>query len=398
MDKENKITARERANKKRENFKKIIAILLAALLVLGMLTPLLAVFGDADTAGAETKTRANAPSYERVYAEVLKDKGENERKTQTVEVRITSGIYEGEIVDALFERNAYYSTKYILDSLEPGAKVILHIEKDKYGAISKAYVADTNREGTLLFLLLLFFGILILVGGFKGVKAIASLVITALALFLVFIPGILRGFDPVLLSILTCMFVITVSFLIISGFSRKTAAAIAGTLFGIIVAGLLFLLFSSLMRISGISDEHARSLLFIPQQIQFEFRGLLFAGILIASMGACMDIGMTVASTVNEVGETSPGITKMALFRAGTNVGKDAMATMTNTLILAYAGTSLNIILLLSANDVPSINYLNWELIAIEITRALTATIGLVSAIPITAFIAAELFDKKRAK
>ncbi len=393
---------KERRAKRQETIKKIIAWLLAVLLILGMLTPLLSVFGEKTTESTtqttNTSVRANAPSSEKVRATVTADKGSNERGTQTVEATVSEGVYKGQVVEAIFERNAFYSNKYALDPLTPGTNVILLIEKDKYGAISKAYVADINREGALLSLVLVFFGVLILVGGLKGVKAIASLVITGLALFFVFIPGILSGHDPVILSILVCMFVISVSFLIISGFTRKTLAAIVGTTVGIIIAGLLFLLFSNIMRISGISDEHARNLLFIPQQIQFEFKGLLFAGILIASMGACMDIGMTIASTVNEISESSPGISKLALFKAGANVGKDAMATMTNTLILAYAGTSLNIILLLKANSIASINFMNWEVIVVEITRALTATIGLVAAIPITAFIATELFDKKRAK
>lgn len=448
-DREWRRSGREKAERRRTILKTVLAIILAAMLVIGTLSPLLGVFGETDPGdfrgdfrtefradaraqglsnqsgdnnsrekgksekGGEKKTkgvRANAPSYDNFYAVVLEilpteigaeatgtSSGlPNSRVTQRMSVKITSpGSYQGVVVEAEFERNAYFNEKYLLAELKPGDQVVLHVEKDKYGAIAKAYVADIKRQSSLLWLVALFFFCLLLVGGWKGVKAILSLLLTAIMVFFVFIPLILKGYNPVLLSIFSCIVVISVSFLIISGLNRKTVAAIAGTVVGIVIAGLLFLLFSAMMKITGVANEHAKMLIFSAQQVQIDLKGLLFAGVLIASMGASMDIGMTVSSTVNEVGINSPGISRFALFKAGLNVGRDAMATMTNTLILAYTGTSLNLILLLSLNSIKSIAYLNWEILAIEITRALTATIGLVSAIPVTAFIAAELFDKK---
>lgn len=453
---------REIAERRRTILKTVLAVILAAMLVIGTLSPLLGVFGETDPGefrgefpgefrgefriegrpssgrelavgisnqaadkgaqdqssqnkkGGENRSkgvRANAPSYDNFYAVVLEvlpreigadEPGRspsglaNSRVTQRLSVRITTdGPYKDLVIEAEFERNAYFNEKYLLAELRPGDQVVLHVEKDKYGAIAKAYVADIKRQSSLLWLVALFFFCLLLVGGWKGVKAILSLLLTAIMVFFVFIPLILKGYNPVLLSIFSCIVVISVSFLIISGLNRKTVAAIAGTVVGIVIAGLLFLLFSAMMKITGAANEHAKMLIFSAQQIQIDLKGLLFAGVLIASMGASMDIGMTVSSTVNEVGINSPGISRFALFKAGLNVGRDAMATMTNTLILAYTGTSLNLILLLSLNSIKPIAYLNWEILAIEITRALTATIGLVSAIPVTAFIAAELFDKK---
>lgn len=344
------------------------------------------------------KSKAETERMYGVVTEVLEERIDSAAKTHTqmVTVRLDSREWKGLECYAQFERNAYFNEGYLLDELSVGDKVVLQLEKDIQGAISKAYVADVKKEHLIYLLIALFFLCLILVGGWKGVKAIVSLILTAIMVFFVFIPLILKGYPPVLLSMAVCIVVVALSFLIITGWNRKTFAAAAGTIFGIIIAGVMFLIFTSLMKITGVISEHARMLLFIPQKIHIDFKGLLFAGVLIASMGASMDIGMTVSSTVNEVGINSPGIRKMALFRAGLNVGRDAMATMTNTLILAYVGTSLNLVLLLNANSVHSIVFLNWEILAVEITRALTATIGLVSAIPITAFIAAELFDKTR--
>lgn len=421
------LTKRQKKEIRNRKIRSILAWVLAVLLVLGMLTPLLAVFGESDSGKAGNSSeqkgvRANAPSYESLYAVVLEVTNESDAKNsggaggdgragggqakwtaanvrvpQILKVRVTSpGPYNGLVIDAEYERNAYFNEKYLLSELKAGDKVVLHAEKDKYGAISKAYVADVDRHNTLIWLVGVFFAGLLLVGGLKGgLKAIFSLLLTGVMVFLVFIPLILKGYNAVILSIAVCIVVITLSFLIISGFHRKTLAATAGTAVGIVIAGVLFLVFSAIMKITGVADEHAKMLIFSAHTVAIDLKGLLFAGVLIASMGASMDIGMTVASTVNEVEANSPGISKFALFKAGLNVGRDAMATMANTLILAYTGTSLNLILLLSLNNIKPIVFLNWEILAIEITRALTATIGLLSAIPVTAYIAAELFDKK---
>lgn len=311
---------------------------------------------------------------------------------QVVTVRITSGIYSGREAKAQYDRNAFFSDKYTLDPVKVGQRVILHVEKDRYGGISIAYISGHERDIPMAWLFGLFCLVLVVVGRMKGVKAILSLLVTVLAILFFLLPMILKGYNPVLLSILTCIFVVCVSLLIISGFNRKTVAAIVGTIGGVITAGVLFLIFSGIMHITGIMDEQANLLLYIPQQISIDFKGLLFAGILVASMGASMDIGIAVASSINEVRENSPGIGHKALFKAGMNVGKDAMATMTNTLILAYTGTSINLMLLLIAHERPLINFMNWEIIGIEVTRALTATIGLVAAIPLTALVASRLF------
>lgn len=349
------------------------------LLLLGRVPP---AFGEA----------ADPKKFEECRAVVIGVDSADDALKQVVTVRITSGIYSGREAKAQYERNAFFSDKYVLDPIQVGQRVILHVEKDRYGGISIAYVSGHERDLPMLWLFGLFCLVLLVVGRSKGIKAILSLLVTVLAILFFLLPMILKGYNPVMLSILTCIFVVCVSLLIISGFNRKTVAAIIGTIGGVITAGVLFLIFSNLMHITGIMDEQANLLLYIPQQIAIDFKGLLFAGILVASMGASMDIGIAVASSINEVRENSPGIGHKALFRAGMNVGKDAMATMTNTLILAYTGTSINLMLLLIAHERPFINFMNWEIIGIEVTRALTATIGLVAAIPLTAFVAAQLF------
>lgn len=311
---------------------------------------------------------------------------------QIVLVEITQGPYKGEKVVAGFNRSLLIKD-YKERPLKVGSKVLIHLDTDIYGRIETAYISSIQRDGYLIFLVAFFIVIMLVIGRLKGLQAIVSLVITVLAVLYILTPSILAGYDPILISVLMCIGIIVLSLLIISGFSKKTLAAAIGTAGGVLIAGAIALIVGRLMSLTGLYEEEARMLAFVPQNVAFNFKGLLFAGILIATMGATMDVGMAVASSMQEISEQSSGITKYELYRSGMNVGRDTMATMANTLILAYTGASLNLILLFKAYHAPLVNILNWESITTEILRALSGSIGLVIAIPITAFVASLLFD-----
>ncbi len=136
-------------------------------------------------------------------------------------------------------------------------------------------------------------------------------------------------------------------------------------------------------------------LMFIPQEINFDFRGLLFSGIILASLGAVMDVSMSISSSMFEIIKIDPTIKKSDLISAGMNVGRDIIGTMSNTLILVYVGCSLPLMLLFMAYDISFIEIINKDMIASEIVRALAGSIGLTLAIPITVFISAGLLNRK---
>lgn len=182
--------------------------------------------------------------------------------------------------------------------------------------------------------------------------------------------------------------------LIISGLSRKTFSAIIGTVGGVVLAGALALIIGTLAKLTGLGNEEANMLMFIPHDVYFNFKGLLFAGIIIGTMGATMDVGMSIASAMNEIKENSPQIKKADLIKAGMNVGKDTMATMANTLILAYVGGSLHLLLLLIAYETPFSHIINWDMIASEIVRAIAGSIGIIFTIPITALASAFIEER----
>ncbi|MDO4800402.1 MAG: YibE/F family protein [Bacillota bacterium] len=341
----------------------------------------------------EASALIRATVLEAGETEINRNLGQLASYLQPVKVRILSGIYKDLEIDSTFDRNHLFNDKYLARELRAGDEVLLHVERDKYGGIAKSYVTQISRDRYLVLLFGAFCLVLLLVGRMKGVKAIVSLIITTLSVIYFLIPMILKGHPPVLISILVCVFVIVVSLLIISGPSKKTLAAIIGTTGGVILAGILAAIAGSMMELTGLIDEEARMLIYIPQQVSLDFKGLLFAGVLIATMGATMDVGMAVASSMTEVLAANPAISRRELYHSGMNVGRDSMATMANTLILAYAGASLNLMLLFTAYQTPLVNFMNWESISTEMMRALTASTGLVLAIPFTAIVASYLFQ-----
>lgn len=311
--------------------------------------------------------------------------GDFSTSTQILEVLVLNGPHAGETVRAEYMLNYGFSDKYEYTRLAEGDEVLLYLQENNDGNVEFAYVTEIVRDKYLLFLAIGFMLSLLAVGRLKGLKAIISLALTAFGVVKILIPAILKGLDPVRVSVLMCVCVISATLLIISGFNRKTFAAVIGTAGGVLVAGIIALVVGSAAKLTGFGDDESQMLMYIPQNVTFDFRGLLFAGILIGTMGATMDVGMSIASAMHEIRENSPDIKTRDLFRAGMNVGRDAMATMSNTLILAYAGGSLHMMLVLMAYETPFEHIINWDMIASEILRSISGSIGIIFAIPLTA-------------
>lgn len=302
-----------------------------------------------------------------------------------IQVEILDGQFAGRVLDV--DNASVGHPVYDLD-FAPGDQVLVWAEVAD-GEISFAHVSDFARDKYLYGLVAVFLLLLVVVGGLKGVKTIVTLGITGVAIGMVLLPLLLKGYNPIGVTVLVSCIVITLTFIIIGGAGRKTAAAIIGTTGGVVVAGLLALLVGTVTRLTGFGgSEEAIGLLYIPQEINFDIRGLLFAGIIIGALGAVMDVGMCVASAMEEVKRANPLVTAKELLRSGMNVGRDIMGTMANTLILAYTGATIPLMLLFMAYEMPALKIINLDMIATEIIRAMAGSIGLVLAIPLTALVA----------
>jgi len=332
--------------------------------------------------------------YKGKVLEIISDKVEEigagfSTRTQVLKVKITSGPFRGEIIEV--SNSSDTSSAYNI-TIKKGQGIFFKPEFNDNGDISEAYVTELVRDNYLIIITSLFIVVLILIGRFKGFKAAIALALTISAVFFIIIPLILKGINPVFISVITGIAITFITLLIISGINKKSFAAIIGTSLGILIAGILALVFGSLASLTGFSSEEAVMLMYIPQEIDFNFKGLLFAGIILASLGAVMDIGMSISSSMFEVAKTDPSISKKSLISAGMNIGRDIIGTMSNTLILVYVGSSLPLILLFMAYKIPFIDIINKDMIATEIIQALSGSIGLILAIPITVFVSANFY------
>ncbi len=309
---------------------------------------------------------------------------------QEVTLEITSGELKGEVfqVDNILMGNPVYDVE-----VEEGDRILVGIE-GSMDNVEGVHIKDYARDTYLYLIIGLFLVLLVIIGGIKGLKSVITIGLTLVLIVRVLIPGILQGYSPILLAVFISIVVTLVTIFIISGFNIKSFSAIIGILGGVFIAGIITLWIGSSAQLTGFSSEEAMMLLYIPQDVEFNIRGLLFAGIIIGSLGAVMDVGMSIASSLQEVKNANPEIARRDLMRAGFNVGRDIMGTMANTLILAYTGSAIPLLILFTAYEPSITEIINLDVIATEIVRALAGSIGLIMTVPITVFTGTFLFER----
>jgi len=363
-------------------WKKKMAVLFTVLILMVAIQP--AVSADqADELFSETM-RA------RVLA--VEDRAETGQffKTQRVTLEIYTGSLRGKImtVDNHLSDNPVYDVP-----VKPGDRVLM-IQEEMFPGEMEFYIADYIRDTSILVILGIFVGMLLVIGRWKGLKTIITLAITFFMIIRVLLPGMLQGYPPTLLTVGVSFIITLVTIVLINGFNVKSMAAIIGIFGGLLAAGLVMFLVGSQVRLTGLSSEEAIMLMYIPQEVSFDFRDLLFAGIIMGALGAVMDVGISISSAMTEIHRVNPAVSSGQLMKSGMNVGRDIMTTMSNTLILAYTGAALPLLLLFMAYETPVIKIMNMDLIATEIVRALSGSIGLLLTIPLT--VVASSFLLKR--
>jgi uncharacterized membrane protein len=335
------------------------------------------------------------PKYEKgvvLKAELEEGAEEYQEQTQKVWLKILTGKYRRKVVEV---EHMIVGMAGVEMRLETGDKVMVFVDEHPSPQESPDgkplfHVADYARDMPLLWLAIAYALLLVIIGGLKGLRALASLLITIGLLFFVFFPLTLSGINPLFLSVIVISIVSFVGFYLIGGWNSKSLGAAIGTIVGVCIAGILAFFVGNIIHLTGLSSEESRILLY-SLKTKLNYSGLLFGSILIGSLGAIMDIGMSIASSVSEVKKARPNAKFVDLFVSGMNIGKDVMGTMSNTLILAYTGSALPLLLLFVANNMPFTKVFNMEIIAVEVLRALAGSIGLVLCVPATAAISSFL-------
>ncbi|WP_368244554.1 YibE/F family protein [Clostridium tertium] len=299
---------------------------------------------------------------------------------QKIVVKISSKPYSGNTFEIENPISRLYNLK-----VKEGTKVIVGvIEKD---GSTQMNLYSYDRSNMIYLLIAVFILSVVVIGGFKGVKSLVALIFTLICCVYLMVPLMLRGVNPILSGILMSILSITITLVLVSGFNKKTLTAILGTVSGVIIAGLIAYIFGSLTNLSGLNMSEAESLAYIAEDTGLKIKGIMFTGILVATLGAVMDIAMSIASSIFEIHKVNDKISFNELFKSAMNIGKDTIGTMTNTLILAFAGGSLSILILVFSANMPFNKLINLDLLGIEIIQGLSGSIGIVLAVPITAFI-----------
>ncbi|MCX0376166.1 YibE/F family protein [Clostridium perfringens] len=342
-----------------------------------------------DNGFMKDRLNKNVKYYEGKVKRITKEMLEGDKYIEGIELgyqSIVIEILEGPEKGKEYEIVNNISRIYNMP-VEEDTKVILGFfyEKDEIKDIA---VYSYKRSNIIFLLVLLFVIVIIGVGGVKGIKSLVSLFFTCVCIIFLMIPLMLRGVNPILAAIFSALISIIVTLVLVSGINKKTFTAILGTLSGIIISGVIAISFGKLANLSGISMEEAESMMYIAENTSLNIHGIMFAAILIASLGAVMDVAMSISSSIFEINDINDTLNKRELFKSGMNIGKDIIGTMANTLILAFAGGSLNTIIMLYASNMSKNQILNLDVLCIEVIQGLAGSIGIILTVPITAFIA----------
>lgn len=327
-----------------------------------------------------------------VQAEVIEMVQEynNDTDIQIAKIKILEGDYTNEVmcVESIFIENCEYSFK-----LHKGSKVLVKINSCNGGDIS-GYIVNISRQDELQLLVIIFLIVVALFGRIKGLLSVASLAISGIVILKFMIPSIQAGYNPVIIAIISSVVIILISFILISGFTYKSYIAILGTVGGTIIAGLLAKTFTNICYITGLSGEEVSHLI-TTLGIEIDYRGLYLSGVIIGSIGVVMDVAMTITSVIFELKKQSHNVGFTRLMNSGLQVGKDVMATMVNTLILAYVGGAMPLFLVITNCNMSFNHIISREIIAMEIIRSLCGSIGLILTIPLTSLIASIMVSGK---
>lgn len=304
---------------------------------------------------------------------------------QKIKLEIKKGEWRGEVV----EINNELASNPLDMKVKTGDRLMLQIDVMKDGQ-RQYFLMDYYRVPTLWLIAAVFIGFLLLLGGWKGLKTILALLVSILLIFYWFIPMTLAGKNPLWAAVGVAVVGTVVAIYLIGGRSKKTVSAILGTLAGISVALLFTYIFSKLAYLNGLSCENSRALFAAYPNVNP--LPLFFSAILIGAMGAVMDSAMSVASAVSELKKNMPNAPFSVLLKTGMAVGRDVMGTMTDTLILAYVGVSLPMLVLYYGTGNGGVaSFLNFDFVSEEIVRSIGGTLGLIASIPLTAVISAKL-------
>lgn len=378
---------------KKEMKRNIFAIVSVLIISIAIIMVSKSIFPDGFI---EDRYGKGAEFYNGVITEIIEEDLNKDPILDGVEIgyqKVVAKVTEGQYKDNTYEIKNNISRLYNY-KVEEGTKVVLILYKQNNGnMIWDVYGYD--RSSMIYVLAGIFIIVVIIIGGVKGIKSLVSLMFTLVTVIFLMLPLMFRGVEPMLAAVVSATLSIIVTLSLVSGINKKTVTAIIGTISGVVISGIIAYIFGELTHSSGMTMNDTESLIYIAEGTNLKVKGIMFAGILIASLGAVMDVAMSISSSLFEIYEVNKNIKQIDLFKSSMNIGKDIIGTMTNTLILAFAGGSITTLILIFAANMPYNKFINLEVLAMEIIQGLAGSIGIVLSVPITAIVGSYLCREK---
>jgi len=361
-----------------------------------LLSALFLVVGNRLAGGGIVVDDTYAPSFYRGVVTQILERVEDDADVWFASVslffnvRLTDGERSGNTVTA----QQHFSAMIPVNEREVVVGDRIIVVHDEFG--DRFFFASYVRINQIIILGAIFLALVVVFGRLKGFNGIVSLGFSCISVFLVFIPAILSGRNIYAAAIIVCIYSIVSTLLLVIGLNKKSLSAMLGCLGGVLLAGLLMVTMDRLLGLTGAVNHEAAALLNLPIENPLDLRALIFAGVIFGAVGAIMDVAMSIASALWEVREAGGVSDFRSLVKSGITIGQDTLGTMLNTLILAYIGSSLSVILLITATTTSFVELFNMEMIIVELLRALIGSFGMLLTIPLTAGICGWLFSARQ--
>lgn len=334
---------------------------------------------------------------DRVKAEVISadnsditDNGLIRTGEQRCEVKILEGKFKGKITAAVNRLNGSLAQDKIFLQGDT-AFIVVSYSNDKITAVT---MTDHYRLDKEAFLAGMFLLLLILFAGKTGLRAIISFIATVLLMWKVLVPCMLKGWNPIWLSIGIVLLMTTIILSLIYGFNKRCLASVSGAFLGIAVTAVLGIVFTDMFKIHGAVMESSESLLYAGYQ-HLDLTSIFMASIFLGSSGAVMDLSVDICSAVYEIVQKKPDISAWEAIRSGFSVGRAACGSTTTTLLLAYSGSYIALLMVFMAQGTPIEFILNYKYVAAEIVHTIVGSFGLVTVAPLTAITSGFLLTRK---
>lgn len=334
---------------------------------------------------------------ENVKAEILEvndisvyQVGNFKQGEQYAKVRLLSGIHKGEIIEAVNLLSGQMATDKLY---KVGEKVLCLVEMNDEDEIIATNTVDHYRIDKEIILVVIFALSLIVFAGKVGVKTVISFVFTLLCLIKLLVPLTLKGYDPFLTALIVGLLISSSTIFLISGYNHRTLCAIGGTMLSGFFTLILSLVFTKWMNLDGSTLPWVESLLYAGFQ-HLDLQKIFQSAIYLSALGAVVDLSVDISSALWEIKETNPEVSQMSLFKSGMNIGRTVVGSQATTLLLAYMGSYLTVIMVYMAQGTPVLNILTTKAIASEIATTFVGMTGLITVPPFTAMIAGRKFGK----